>query len=199
MDGKDDGGQDQHDDKDRPGNAPRPRGLAHFSGEISFQGWFYLLAPRQSQRTGTPPASVGRDSVESGGNANIGNALYGRGIDEVIARSNNNQGQFSFPDRNGNISVVLGFLGETLESYRYDAFGMPTFYNGYGTSIMESGISNALLYTGREWNQTFGLYEYRARGYDPKLGRFLSEDPKGFDAGDYNLYRYVGNDPLDRT
>lgn len=132
-------------------------------------------------------------------NAFIGNALYGQGIDEVIARSNNNQGQFSFPDRNGNVSVVLGFLGETLESYRYDAFGTPTFYNGAGTLITQSGISNALLYTGREWNQTFGLYEYRARGYDPKLGRFLSEDPKGFDAGDYNLYRYCANDPLDRT
>ena len=132
-------------------------------------------------------------------NANIGNALYGRGIDELIARSNNNQGQFSFPDRNGNVSVVLGFLGETLESYRYDVFGVPTFYSGAGTLLTQTGISNALLYTGREWDQTFGLYEYRARGYDPKLGRFLSEDPKGFDAGDYNLYRYVANDPLDKT
>ncbi len=27
----------------------------------------------------------------------------------------------------------------------------------------------------------------------------MSEDPKGFDAGDYNLYRYVGNDPLDKA
>jgi hypothetical protein len=27
----------------------------------------------------------------------------------------------------------------------------------------------------------------------------MSEDPKGFDAGDYNLFRYVHNDPLDRT
>jgi hypothetical protein len=31
------------------------------------------------------------------------------------------------------------------------------------------------------------------------LGRFMSEDPKGFDAGDYNLFRYCGNDPEDRT
>jgi hypothetical protein len=27
----------------------------------------------------------------------------------------------------------------------------------------------------------------------------MSEDPKGFDAGDYNLFRYCHNDPLDRT
>jgi hypothetical protein len=28
---------------------------------------------------------------------------------------------------------------------------------------------------------------------------FMSEDPKLFDAGDYNLYRYCHNDPLDHT
>ncbi len=32
-----------------------------------------------------------------------------------------------------------------------------------------------------------------ARWYDPDVGRWLSEDPIGFDAGDANLYRYVGN------
>ena len=32
--------------------------------------------------------------------------------------------------------------------------------------------------------------------YDSKQARFLSEDPLGFDAGDTNLYRYVGNSPL---
>jgi len=34
---------------------------------------------------------------------------------------------------------------------------------------------------------------YRARYYDPVMGRFLSEDPIGFEAGDSNLNRYVGN------
>jgi hypothetical protein len=32
-----------------------------------------------------------------------------------------------------------------------------------------------------------------------KLGRFMSEDPKLFDAGDYNLFRYCHNDPVDFT
>jgi hypothetical protein len=31
------------------------------------------------------------------------------------------------------------------------------------------------------------------------LGRFTSEDPSLFDAGDYNLFRYCHNDPLDLT
>jgi uncharacterized protein RhaS with RHS repeats len=35
--------------------------------------------------------------------------------------------------------------------------------------------------------------------YDPTVGRWLMEDPLGFDAGDYNLERYVGNGPTDGT
>src|SRR5690606_545871 len=39
----------------------------------------------------------------------------------------------------------------------------------------------------------------RARMYDPKLGRFISEDPIGFAGGDVNLYGYVWNNPLHFT
>lgn len=31
--------------------------------------------------------------------------------------------------------------------------------------------------------------------YDPRTGRFLSQDPIGFAGGDTNLYRYVSNKP----
>jgi RHS repeat-associated protein len=37
------------------------------------------------------------------------------------------------------------------------------------------------------------LYDYRNRVYSAELGRFLQTDPIQFDAGDVNLYRYVGN------
>jgi uncharacterized protein RhaS with RHS repeats len=35
--------------------------------------------------------------------------------------------------------------------------------------------------------------------YDPTIGRWTSEDPIGFKAGDTNLYRYVGNCPTNVT
>ena len=35
--------------------------------------------------------------------------------------------------------------------------------------------------------------------YDPTIGRWLSEDPIGFEAGDPNLYRYVGNRSTTQT
>ncbi len=32
-----------------------------------------------------------------------------------------------------------------------------------------------------------------------ELGRFLQPDPKQFEAGDYNLYRYCHNDPVNKS
>lgn len=52
------------------------------------------------------------------------------------------------------------------------------------------------MFTGREWAAGYGFYEFRARAYNPALGRFMSEDPVGFAAGDTNQYRYCGGDPV---
>jgi RHS repeat-associated protein len=142
------------------------------------------------------------------------NGLYGLEIDEIIARGRGGTRppQWLFPDRNGNTSVVLNSAGGVQESYRYDAFGTPSFFGANGAALPGgSAIDNRFLFTGREWNQRFGFYEYRARAYHPGLGRFMSEDPILFDARrtgmirvsaekdalraderEYNLYRYCG-------
>ncbi len=39
----------------------------------------------------------------------------------------------------------------------------------------------------------------RERQYDPTIGRFISEDPIRFGAGDANLYRYVWNNPVNNV
>ena len=41
------------------------------------------------------------------------------------------------------------------------------------------------------------LSYYRARYYDPNVGRFLSEDPIQSAGDDLNLYPYVAGDPID--
>ena len=48
-----------------------------------------------------------------------------------------------------------------------------------------------------QYDSATGLYYDNARYYDMVIGRFMSQDPKGFAAGDSNLYRYVGNGPTD--
>jgi RHS repeat-associated protein len=102
-------------------------------------------------------------------------------------------------DHEGSVTHLTGTAGTVLEKYRYDAFGAPTINDANGVVITATAFSNRFLFTGREYRSTFGFYEYRARAYNPTLGRFTSQDPTLFDAGDYNLFRYCHNDPLDLT
>jgi RHS repeat-associated protein len=41
-----------------------------------------------------------------------------------------------------------------------------------------------------------GLVRFGARDYDPQTGRWTARDPIGFEGFQYNLYQYVGNDPI---
>jgi RHS repeat-associated protein len=68
-----------------------------------------------------------------------------------------------------------------------------------GNNIGYSPWGNRFLFTGREWLSDLKLYDYRNRMYQPELGRFMQPDPKEFAAGDYNLYRYCHNDPVNRS
>jgi RHS repeat-associated protein len=70
--------------------------------------------------------------------------------------------------------------------YTYGAFGT--------TAATGERNSNTAQFTGRD-NDGTGLHYYRARYYNPRLQRFISEDPLDFGAGDANLYAYVGSSP----
>ena len=76
--------------------------------------------------------------------------------------------------------------GNVLTTRAYTPFG--TSSGGTGNDAFSLG------FTGRE-NDNSGLMYYRARYYDPSDGRFISEDPLGFEAG-INFYAYVNNNPV---
>ncbi|MCZ2074442.1 MAG: hypothetical protein LC130_05505 [Bryobacterales bacterium] len=67
----------------------------------------------------------------------------------------------------------------------------------YGNVLSETagGARSAIKFTGRYFDTETGLQWNLNRWYDAKTGRWLSQDPIGFEGGDGNLYRYVGNDP----
>lgn len=57
----------------------------------------------------------------------------------------------------------------------------------------------AYKYTGKEWDDSTGLYFYEARYYDATLGRFISADtlvPNPGNPQDFNRYTYGNNNPI---
>ncbi len=93
-------------------------------------------------------------------------------------------------DHQGSITALTNEAGDIVESFLYD--------EAYGTILDHHKTEetyNPYCYTGREFD-SHDLYYYRARYYDPSVGRFISSDPIEFLAGDFNFYRYVGGDPV---
>ncbi len=74
-------------------------------------------------------------------------------------------------------------------------------YDSFGNILSESNaaVDHIFGYTGQIWDADALLYDYNARWYDPMVGRFTGEDPITFLAGDTNLNRYVGNNPVNYT
>ena len=127
--------------------------------------------------------------------------VHGLRVDEVVAQITppNNWIRYFHYDASGNCTLQTDAGGGIVEQYEYDAFGYPYFFDGSGNNIGSSPWGNRFLFTGREWLSDLKLYDYRNRMYQPELGRFLQPDPKQFAAGDYNLYRYCHNDPVNRS
>lgn len=98
-------------------------------------------------------------------------------------------------DHLGTIRDLVDFSGTayTVANHRvYDSFGNLT-------SETNSSVSSLFGFTGKLFDNEFKLSNHWNRWYDPALGKWISEDPIGFAAGDANLGRYVGNNPLEST
>ena len=134
--------------------------------------------------------------IEKDGQNNItATYTYGPGIDNIISMKRNSQSYYYIKDALGSVTAITNNSGNIVESYSYDAYGRPTIYNGNDVPISDSAIGNFYLFTGRRYAAVTQLYFYRARYYDPVIGRFISRDPLGISAG-LNLYSYVEGNPV---
>jgi len=114
--------------------------------------------------------------------------VHGPGIDEPLATDDGSALVYFQVDGLGSVVKTTSSAGAVTLTRQYDAWG----------NLQAGGTASGYAFTGREWDPETGLYYYRARYYDPKVGRFQSEDPIGFEGG-RNFYAYVENNPVNET
>ncbi|MGF1498799.1 MAG: tandem-95 repeat protein [Elainellaceae cyanobacterium] len=123
----------------------------------------------------------------------IARYLPGTEIDELLARYRTEDGTaWHLTDRLNTVRGIVDAVGDLINEIEYDSFGRKL-------SETNPEAGDRFGFTGREYDEDTGLYYYRARYYAPELGRFINQDPIGFEAADTNLYRYVSNSPINAT
>ncbi|XZE45804.1 RHS repeat domain-containing protein [Pirellulaceae bacterium SH467] len=127
--------------------------------------------------------------------------VYASYIDEpVVRKAAGTSGTIHYYQSNQQYSItaVTTSLGSVAERYAYTAYGQPTILDGSGSVLSSSAINNRYTYTGREWDQTLGLYHFRARWMSGLAGRFMGRDPIGYWDGSSLVVTYFvphGVDP----
>ena len=95
-------------------------------------------------------------------------------------------------DRMGSVRNVVDNTGAAIATNTFDAYGNVVQSQ---SSVVNAGV---YLFNGYRSDGETGLLRPDPTTFRPfgsAIGRWLSIDPIGFDAGDANLWLYVGNNP----
>jgi RHS repeat-associated protein len=109
---------------------------------------------------------------------------------------------WALTDKLSSVRDVVDSNGVLRLHREFDSVGNVTgesHYNASGgavTSGQTGYVDEAFAFTGRWLDKAARIQNNLNRWYDSFQGRFISEDPLGFTAGDANLYRYVSNNSL---
>ncbi len=118
--------------------------------------------------------------------------FHGDQVDQLLGRQDSGTQYWYVTDNLGSVRDVLDNSGNVKDAITYD---------GWGNIISEtnSAYRGNYAWTGRMLDVETGLQYNRARWYDSRTGRWQTQDPLGFDAGDSNLYRYATNNPVSNS
>ncbi len=99
--------------------------------------------------------------------------VHGEGIDNPLAlldHGDTGNAYFYHTDALGSVIAMSGPGGEVANAYSYGSFGE--------LQVTQATVTNDYTFTGRRHDADIDSYHFRARQYDPKLGRFLQPDPR---------------------
>jgi len=137
-------------------------------------------------------------------------------VDAVIARDRNADGDsgtgtggleervYAIQDANWNTTAIIaatgvsGFsAGDVINRFVYTPYGeYETLDAAWDRPTSAPATPWSHLFQGLKLTEITSLFYVRHRDYSASVGRFIERDPIGFDAGDNNWYRFVGNQPV---
>jgi RHS repeat-associated protein len=100
-------------------------------------------------------------------------------------------------------TYMMDGLGNVVGSALDGSTGAAIIYDSWGNVVTDSTAYMRLNrlrfgFKGMLYDETTGLYNARARWYQPDVGRFMSEDPLGLAAG-INQYAFAADDPINAS
>ncbi|MBD7912105.1 RHS repeat-associated core domain-containing protein [Clostridium cibarium] len=116
---------------------------------------------------------------------------YVMGDNYICKIDGNNKSNYYMYNGHGDVVQTIDESGNVENKYDYDVFGNST--------LTEEKSYNPIRYSGEFNDNSTGLYYLRARYYNPKVGRFISEDSyagEDYDTSRLNRYTYCGNEPV---
>ncbi len=118
---------------------------------------------------------------------------YVYGADNTLVQREDTAGNRYYYDYDA-IGSTVGVTDATagnVNSYQYDPFGE--------TVTLFESFANPFQFVGQfgVMDDPSGLEFMRNRFYDSDTGRFISQDPIGFEGGSLNLYQYARNNPIE--
>ncbi|TWT29623.1 RHS repeat-associated core domain-containing protein [Blastopirellula retiformator] len=122
--------------------------------------------------------------------------LWGAAVDQILADENDaGDVHWMLTDNQNTVRDIAEYDDATdttsiVNHIAYSVFGEVTSQTNSSLDALP------FYYTARYFDEATGLQYNTNRWYNPELGRWMSQDPIGFEAGDENLYRYVGNGHL---
>jgi RHS repeat-associated protein len=134
-------------------------------------------------------------------------------VDALIERDRDTNGDaildervYALQDANWNVTAIVAgpgvagqAVGNIINRFAYSPYGTTQVMTPSWTAASSTAIPWKHTFQGLAGNTFTGLYDARNRDYSPTLGRFIEPDPIGFQAGDNNFYRFVGNRPVGRN